>query len=58
MIRMGVMGKSARQKTISIQGSEAIKTIIPALSYHIYKCRHRTCTINTISLCSSSSHCC
>ena len=38
---MGGFEKWARQKTISKQGSEAIKATILALSYHIYKCRHR-----------------
>ena len=37
---MDVFGESARQKTDSKQGSEAIKATILALSYHIYKCRH------------------
>ena len=34
---MDVMGQWTKQKTISKQGSGAIKAIIPALSYHIYK---------------------
>ncbi len=33
---MGVFTIWAKQKTDSKQGSEAIKPIMPALSYHIY----------------------